>query len=42
MNGAMCKDFVKFLDYLYSEGLTKYKEYLTHRRAEICSMIYSY
>lgn len=41
MNGAMCKDFMKFLDYLYNEGITKYKEYLTHRRAEICSMICS-
>lgn len=41
MNGAMCKDFTKFLDYLYSEGLRKYCKYLTHRRAEICSMIYS-
>gem|GEM_PF-5700680 len=41
MNGAMCKDFTRFTDYLFSRGITKYKEYLLHRRAEICSMICS-
>ena len=40
MKDATCKDFKKFLDYLFSNGIKKYKEYLTRRRAEICSMIY--
>ncbi|MBQ7216840.1 MAG: SPASM domain-containing protein [Synergistaceae bacterium] len=34
-NGAMCADFVKFMDYLYGEGLRKYKTYLLMKREEI-------
>lgn len=36
MNGLMCHDYRKFLDYIYGEGLRKYKAYLIKRRAEIC------
>ena len=34
-NGAMCADFVKFMDYLYGEGLRKYKSYLLTKREDI-------
>ena len=34
-NGSMCHDFMKFMDYLYGEGIRKYKAYLLKRRDEI-------
>lgn len=34
-NGAMCSDFVKFMDYLYGEGLRKYKSCLLTKHEEI-------
>ena len=34
-NGAMCQDFMKFMDYLYSSGIKKYKSYLLGKREEI-------
>lgn len=34
-NGMMCYDFVKFMDYLYSDGIKKYKAYLLGKREEI-------
>ena len=32
MNGLMCRDFIKFMDYLYGAGMNKYKSYLMNRR----------
>ena len=34
-NGSMCQDFMKFMDYLYGEGLKKYKAYLLMKREDI-------
>ena len=34
-NGAMCHDFMKFMDYLYGCGIRKYKAYLIRRREDI-------
>ena len=34
-NGVMCRDFMKFMDYLYGNGLKKYKAYLHMKREEI-------
>ncbi len=34
-NGLMCHDFFKFMDYLYGDGIKKYKAYLLKRREEI-------
>ena len=42
MQGAMCEDHKKFLDWLYSEGLKKYAAYLNKRRKEILCLMNSY
>ncbi len=39
MNGLMCNDYKKFLDYFYNDGLKKYKQYLLSRRAEILNTL---
>ena len=39
-DGAMCGDFMKFMDYLYGDGLKKYKTYLLNRREEILRKLY--
>ena len=41
MNGMMCNDYKKFLDYLYADGLRKYKAYLLSRRDEIVSSLHA-
>lgn len=41
MNGMMCNDYKKFLDYLYADGLRKYKSYLLSRRDEIENVLHA-